>query len=240
MEPLIRITILSFSTAIAILFIPAYPAKSETVCSHDFFRPYYRTRSHFCSAGEFVTDYYTGLSILCEEAEVDHIISLREAYGRGICGDDLRSLANDPDNLRLTHWTINRRKGARAIEDFLSEGNFSGSHDARLLAANIRARYNILNGEASFARSLSNSIIRRGINIPLTASSLATLSDVVERRVGNRILYFSGNRLIGIAVRASGVASVVVMAPGAFEWIGRQASTEIEVARADYIRGLLE
>lgn len=90
-------------------------------CDHDFSRPYYKTRGSYCTVGQLVDDQYAvGRKVKCEDVEVDHLVSLYYAYKQGICGDDLRRLANDPRNLRFTHRGTNRSKGSKSPEEFAS------------------------------------------------------------------------------------------------------------------------
>lgn len=213
---------------------------ASDICDHPFYRPYYTTRAHFCVPGQRVEDFYTGRFILCEEAEVDHVISLREAYRSGVCGNQLRALANDPENLRLTHWMNNRRKGAARVEQFLSTDNFARSSEAERLAARIRIRYQILERDPAFLKLVSDSIRRFGFRNAAYVGTASMLAGATERRLGDRVLYFSGRRLIGVTTRVAGAASVVILVPDAFEWLARQTSTDSEAARADYIRALLE
>lgn len=229
-----------FCLVAAFICLAFTPVKADELCEHAFFRPYYKTRSHFCVVGQQVTDYYSGEKILCEEAEVDHVVSLREAYRGGVCGEQLRLFANDPENLKLTHWQNNRRKGAARVEDFLSSNAFTRSSEAARLAEGIRGRYRIVDGEAAFAKAISDSALRKNAGKVVSTVAVNKMADLIEKRIGGRVLYFSGKRLVGVAARATGVASVVIFVPDAFTWLGRQSSAEIEVVRADYIRGLLE
>lgn len=88
-------------------------------CPLDFTRPNYATRSSYCTMGEKVADYYNfDVEIPCEEMEVDHLIPLKLAHCFGVVGDQLREFANDERNLRFTHWTTNRRKGAKGLLEF--------------------------------------------------------------------------------------------------------------------------
>lgn len=91
-------------------------------CELEYKRPWYKTRNAFCSVGEIVEDgYFKGSFHPCEEMEVDHTISMFYAYTQGVCGEDLKRLANDPDNLVLTHRSVNRSKGAKAPREFAEQ-----------------------------------------------------------------------------------------------------------------------
>lgn len=90
------------------------------ICDTAFKRPTYPTRQAFCSLGDLVEDAYDpGTFHSCENMEVDHLVSLRYAHRNGICDpNDLRRLANDPNNLRLTYWRTNRSKATLSPEEF--------------------------------------------------------------------------------------------------------------------------
>lgn len=92
----------------------------EVICDTLFKRPSYPTRQAFCALGTPVEDAYQPDTFYpCERMEVDHLVSLRYAHKNGVCDpDDLRRLANDPKNLRLTHWRTNRAKGTLSPEEF--------------------------------------------------------------------------------------------------------------------------
>ncbi|MEP2533854.1 hypothetical protein [Shimia sp.] len=129
------LVIVAFFPMLLLPLISRAQGASQSVCSTEFFRPYYPSRQKFCSVGEMVADAYDpALSFPCEEMEVDHLISLRYAHKNGICDpDELKKLANDPDNLRLTHWRTNRAKGAMSAEEFAIR-RLSESQADRVLA----------------------------------------------------------------------------------------------------------
>ena len=102
------------------------------ICEVEYKRPWYKTRGAYCSVGELVEDCYRkGNFFPCEEMEVDHTVSMFYGYQQGVCGDELKLLANDPDNLCLTHWKTNRAKGAKAPREFAEE--LAPADRARLL-----------------------------------------------------------------------------------------------------------
>ena len=223
-----------------VLIASSFPSIAAT-CSHEFFRPYYKTRNDFCRTGELVTDFYTGKHIRCEEAEIDHVVSLREAYLGGACGDDLKRLARDPDNLRLTHWTINRRKGALLIEDFVYKASVSNKHRALKVATGIRERYGVLSREDALANQAANYFARsEGRTKILPIAALRAAKGVTQKVVGKRTLYFVGSRLIGYTAGIGLAIDTVTLLPDGFSALGSSVSTEDEVSRADYIKELLQ
>lgn len=116
------------------------------VCEAPFKRPFYPTRQAFCSVGELVKDAYDPSKLYaCEQMEVDHLVSLSFAYRSGLCdANQLRRLANDPRNLRLTYWKTNRSKAAKSAEEF-ALGLRSARTAEKVLedAASIRRDYRL-------------------------------------------------------------------------------------------------
>ena len=93
-----------------------------STCDVEYKRPWYKTRSAFCQAGQLIEDCYRkGSFHPCEDMEVDHTISMFFAFQQGVCGEELKKLANDPDNLCLTYWKTNRSKGAKSPREFAVE-----------------------------------------------------------------------------------------------------------------------
>lgn len=210
-------------------------------CSHEFFRPYYKTRYEFCRAGELIIDFYTGKKIRCEDAEVDHVVSLREAYLGGVCGDDLKQLAKDPENLKLTHWTNNRRKGAMTVEDFISKEQLGSDNKSRQIANKIRERYGVLREDDAFATHSARYFSRSdNATKVLPMAAIRKLKGVSERQVGKRILFFAGTRLIGYAAGVGLAYESVTLISDGFVGLGRAVSTDDQVRRADYILELLK
>ena len=67
-----------------------------------------------------ITDEYTGQSHHLYEMDLDHIISKKELHDKGgfmLEPDERAELGNDPDNLAITHQSINRSKGSGRLED---------------------------------------------------------------------------------------------------------------------------
>lgn len=223
--------------AIAVLSLPALGAS----CAHEFFRPYYKSRSEFCRTGELVTDFYTGKKLRCEEAEVDHVVSLREAYLQGVCGDDLKNLAKDPDNLRLTHWTLNRRKGAMPVENFVSQNQFSDDVKTLNVAKKIRVKYGVLSGEDAFSMRVASYFSRSKIGTKiLPIMAVRSMKGVTEKQVGKKILLFSGKRVIGFIPGVSLATGTAMLFSDGYIALGRSLSTDDEVRRAELIEELLK
>jgi hypothetical protein len=114
------ITLLAFGLQALVLEPSEAQTSVEGVCETVFSRPTYPTRQEFCGVGDRVEDAYApGIFRSCESMEVDHLVSLRFAHRNGVCDQrELRRLANDPDNLRLTYWRTNRAKGTLSPEEF--------------------------------------------------------------------------------------------------------------------------
>lgn len=104
---------------VLILIIVGPTSLAALECPLGFKRPNYPNRSSFCTAGR-IADYYNfDKKIPCSDMEVDHLIPLKLAHCYGLEGERLKQFANDPRNLRFTHRTTNRQKGAKSLEEFL-------------------------------------------------------------------------------------------------------------------------
>lgn len=112
--------ILALAFQVLIVGPAASQMSGEVICDTPFKRPPYPTRQAHCVLGEPVEDaYQPGTFYSCERMEVDHLVSLRYAHRNGVCDpDDLRRLANNPSNLKLTYWRTNRAKGTLSPEEF--------------------------------------------------------------------------------------------------------------------------
>lgn len=209
------------------------------ICDHPFSRPSYPTRQAFCQAGELVPDAYAGGSlIVCEEMEVDHLISLRQAWASGVCGDDLRRLARDPRNLRLTHWRTNRQKGYLAPEDFAvslpSEIASRVLQDAEALMRDygIRPRE-----EAMLARMLA--LAERSVGharVPLAHVSRRIVEQMTFRQVGSRTIVYVGRKAVGFAIGAGVAIEGISVANWAVGWLTTPTQTDRMAMRAEMLR----
>ena len=67
--------------------------------------------------------FYTGLQVgeskLCKSIDMDHVVSKKEAYTRGLPKSRWKEFENDEENLVLACASINRSKGASNPKDFL-------------------------------------------------------------------------------------------------------------------------
>jgi hypothetical protein len=165
------------------------PAQAQqTSCDHPFSRPYYKTRGEYCSIGQLVDDQYSlGQKVKCEDVEVDHLVSLFYAYTQGVCGDDLKRLANDPRNLRFTHRQTNRAKASKSPEEFADTL-------PPKLAENVLSDADGLRSEYGF-RPISNLSRERRLAL------LSTELDANRRQIGeladvnNRIVRYKGKAM---------------------------------------------
>lgn len=154
---------------------------AAAVCEGDFIRPAYKTRSHYCKKGEMVEDAYApGTFIPCEAMEVDHLISLRHAWDRGVCGKDLKRLANDPRNLKFTHWRTNRAKGYSSPEDFAKTLPSSVAKKVRSDAATLMKDYKILSRDAAISRRMLSYASGK---IKTTHIALSSIPNSVRKKI---------------------------------------------------------
>ncbi len=131
---------------ILVIFVSLFlqPAYSDE-CRSGFKRPSYKTRQFYCNTGQMVADAYNpGVKILCEDMEVDHFIPLILGWCAGLSDEKMKSLANDPRNLKLTHRSTNRSKGGKEPLNFFRELKSTKLKDQLLLEAiEIKKDYGI-------------------------------------------------------------------------------------------------
>jgi len=215
---------------------------SAQICPEPFARPSYPTRQAFCRAGQLVEDaYLPGSFIRCEEVEVDHLISLRQAWESGVCGDDLKRLARDPRNLRLTYWRTNRQKGYLAPEEFVirlpNDVAASVLRDARQLSREYRIA---TRDEALYRRLLK--VAQRStvhVRVPLSQLRGEIAERVAIRQVGGRTAVFIGGRAIGYAIGVGAAVEAVLVANWAVNWVATPKQTDLMRLRADSLREIL-
>lgn len=208
-------------------------------CDEPFARPSYPTRQAFCTLGQLLPDAYEkGRLVRCEEMEVDHLISLRQAWASGVCGKDLRRLANDPRNLRFTYWRTNRQKGYLSPEDFaarLPSDVASGIlRDANALMRDygIKSRE-----EATLNRMLTLAEKGKGYTqVLLSQLSKPLLERLTFREIRGRTVAFIGKKAVGVAVGAGVAIEGINAANWAVGWITTPQQSKRMAARADMLR----
>ena len=104
-----------------ILFLFIYKTALAEECRSGFKRQYYKIPDELlCKKGDRIPDdYETGVFNLCEDTEVDHFISQKQAWCLGLTEEQRKKLASDPKNLKRTKKSINRSKGAKNTFDFI-------------------------------------------------------------------------------------------------------------------------
>ncbi len=177
------------------------------ICDEPFSRPSYPTRQAFCQVGQLVDDAYApGVQILCEEMEVDHLVSLRQAWASGVCGEDLRRLARDPRNLRQTYWLTNRRKGSLTPEEFATR--LPDPIAARVIqdANALMQDYGILPREAALLRRMRQISERTGTHprIPLVDPTRRPPPRITTRAVAGRALGYVSRKFAMIPFGPTG------------------------------------
>lgn len=217
-----------FFVVLAFTFIP-YASHSQT-CEVEYKRPWYKTRGAYCSAGEMVEDCYRkGEFFPCEEMEVDHTVSMFYAYQQGVCGDELKLLANDPDNLCLTHWKTNRVKGAKSPREFAEE--LAPKDRARLLnrvevlerrfglaplnSQTPNYRFSLLAEEAELLRT-ENNILRSASPDPKIDPKIYQIIAKMKNRIGRVMMLKAGESALDVvpAKKGSGIATAALALTG--------------------------
>lgn len=190
-----------------ILMVEALHASS---CEHSFYRPNYISRSAICAIGELVPDQYDGGKLIpCEQMEIDHLISLKEAFDSGVCGLELKRLAQDPDNLRTTFWLTNRKKGRMSPIEFSK--NLSGTSKVKFLddAEVVYKKYKIASKRNLIdlkLRKLSAKGAVRVISFKKFTKKYA--KKLTKKVVAKKTLYYVGGKLVAVGAIAGGAVMV--------------------------------
>ena len=183
------------------------PAPSLALgCDQHFVRPYYVARASICAAGEYVEDSYApGLRIRCEEMEIDHLVSLKQAWESGICGEDLKRFANDPLNLKPTYWRTNRTKGMMSPFLFSEQLDGEVADAVRRDALIVMRKYGILSRRELFDRRYATHFLRSS-TIPIPFSRLIKISgQYTIREIGEKTIILAGKRIVGTLTVVGGV-----------------------------------
>ena len=213
------------------------------VCEGEFTRPAYKTRSYYCAPGQMVQDDYdVGRKIPCEEMEVDHLISLRQAWGSGVCGEDLKRLANDPRNLKFTHWRINRAKGYLSPEDFARTRPRQISAVIIQDAEVVMREYRIKSRDQTIANRMLHYSTKgtKYTRIPISSVNAAILKKITYRQVGGKTVAYLGKRAIGYAVGVGIGIEAIMVAGWAVDWLTSPSQDERMKERAVFLRAVLE
>ena len=184
---LVRLSLLSLLTATTV---------RASGCDEPFVRPYYVSRSSICAAGEYVVDSYApGSKVRCDEMELDHLVSLRQAWESGVCGEDLKRFANDPLNLRPTYWRTNRTKGRMSPFSFSERLDGEVAVNVQRDALIVMRKYGIMSRRELFDRKYAAHILRMGaVSVPF--SKLAQSSGrYTIKKLAKRHSYWSGPEL---------------------------------------------
>ncbi len=218
-------------------------AQTTASCEGVFVRPAYKTRGYYCAAGQLVQDAYDyGKSIRCEEMEVDHLVSLRQAWDSGVCGDDLKRLANDPRNIKFTHWRTNRSKGYLQPESFAKTRAPEISEMIVRDAEAVMRAYRIKPDDQIVADRMLRYVTSGAghTRVPISAVRKEVRGRIVYKQVGGKTIAFLGKRAIGYTLGA-GLGVEVIMAAGwAVEWLTSPAQDDRMKERAVHLKAVLE
>lgn len=211
-------------------------------CLEPFSRPTYPTRQAFCRPGGHLPDAYDGgRMIRCEEVEVDHLISLRQAWASGVCGDDLKRLARDPRNLRFTHWQTNRRKGYLSPEIFVERLDAQDAENVLSDARALMRDYRIKPAqEATFDRMLAMTTSRARNTRIVTIKGTGRLSSITWKQVNGRSVAYVGRKAVGYAVGAGVVLEAISLSSWAADWLMTPEQDDRMAARAEAFRTIFE
>ena len=217
------------------------PLVANAECNEPFQRPQYNTRSHYCSPGEYVPDSYDfDKPILCELMEVDHLISLRQAWESDICGSDLKKFANDPRNLRLTFWETNRKKGVKTPEEFASTLPKGMADRVLRDAKSLRSEYEILPKTVIIKKQIRALHARpvKYIAVPVDLISDRIKSRIVYKKIGKRILVILGNKIIGYALTVGAIVDVLMISYWALDSLVDHTDQHRRATRLRAVLGL--
>jgi len=229
---------------LAALTICGCPTQAvAAVCEGEFTRPAYKTRSYYCAPGQMVRDAYDhGREIPCEEMEVDHLISLRQAWDSGVCEEELKRLANDSRNLRFTHWRTNRAKGYLTPEEFAKrlppQVSAAIMQDAEAVMRDYRVKSRDQTVAARMVAYATNGAAKT--RIPMSALAGPIRKKIITRQIGGKVVAFIGKRAIGYALGV-GVGIESIMAAGwATNWLTSPSQDERMKQRGTFFSAVLE
>ena len=100
--------------------------------------PYSRSNFGCKSPLDKVVDVNTGTTILCQFADLDHRVGLKQAKDAGLGDDKIRQLATDKNNVVWTRSDINRAKGPLSSVGFEKILKEKGEFDGRRFNKHLR------------------------------------------------------------------------------------------------------
>lgn len=221
----------------------AWGINTTASCDGEFTRPAYKSRGYYCSPGQMVRDAYDpSKEVVCEEMEVDHLISLRQAWESGICGDDLKRLANDPRNLKFTHWRTNRLKGYLQPEVFAKTRSLQVAEMVIRDAEAVRQAYPIKSHDQIYVDRMLDYATNGAPHVPFPVASLSkgVRTGILYKQVGGRTVAFVGKRAVGYAIGVGATVEVVMAAGWAADWLTSPSQDERMRERAEYLMAVLE
>ncbi len=211
-------------------------------CDHQFYRPNYINRSSICAVGELIADQYdSGNLIRCEDMEIDHLVSLKQAWENGVCGLDLKKLANDPENLRTTYWLTNRKKGRKSPVEFAKDLNGKSKIDVLKGTEIVYRKYNIASNKTLFDLKLAR-LTAKGTMKTITLKKLAKKygKKFTQKIVGKRTLYYAGGRLVAVGTGVGTVAAIFEVSDWAYTNLFLPKNTEKNSHREEKMNQFFE
>ena len=231
-----------FTFFLIILQLGSWTEIQANSCDHDFYRPNYISRSSLCALGELVPDQYDGGKlILCEKMEIDHLVSLKQAWENGVCGLELKKLANDPDNLRTTFWLTNRQKGRKSPVEFAKGLNGKSKINVLRDTEVIYSRYSIVSKkkiiDLKFAR-----LTAKGSAKAITMKKLVKKygKKLTKKIVGKRTLYYAGGRLVAVGASVGTAIAIYEVSDWAYTNLFLPKDTEQSSKREEKMANFFE
>lgn len=157
--------------------------------------PYSRADFGCKSPLDKVVDVNNGKTILCQFADLDHRVPLKQAFDAKISDDKIKELARDQNNVVWTSSNINRAKGPLSSEGFekvlKSKGEYDGRRFNRHLRGSIatKQQYGIpLDGlEKSFAYRFMNLTPKKRVTVRVYAKPFDEAFKKVSKKYGPKI-----------------------------------------------------
>lgn len=217
---------LMFATLIAVLLTTGF---SSEVAARDFNRanyPYSRKDFGCLSPLDKVIDINTGATILCKFADLDHRVSLKEAFNAKLSNAEIRKLAKDKNNLVWTQSSINRAKGSLSSSEFEDVLKNRNEYDGRRYNKHLRAsiatkqEYGIPldSREKSYAYKALNVAPSKKVKKFVPALKFDEAVEKVTRKYGAKVARKAAFRVGGSFVPGAGWVTTGVLVTGDLGW----------------------
>ena len=188
--------------------------------------PYSRADFGCRSPLDKVVDVNNGKAVLCQFADLDHRVPLKQAFDAKVAEDKIKELAKDRNNVVWTSSSINRAKGPLSSEGFekvlLAKGEFDGRRFNKHLRGSIatKQQYGIPldNREIQFAYKFKNLAPTKRINNRIASKTFNEAIQKVAERHGAKIAGKVAMRAGGTFVPGAGWVLSGVLFSFDFGW----------------------